>query len=57
MQIPHSLTFEASFYGWVDQHKGIIVSFKPQDYRMIGESLGMGFYYSLIGIDKVKKME
>ena len=55
--VPHSLTFEASFYGWVDPNKGVVTAFKQNDLRMIGESLGMGFYYSFIGIQKAKKRD
>ena len=55
MGLPRSLTFEASFYGWVDPNKGHNNSFKQHDFKMIGETLGMGFYYSLIGLDKAKK--
>ena len=54
--IPRSLTFQVSFYGWVDQ-KGMICSFKQHDLKAIGESLGMAFYYSLIGLEKAKKGE
>jgi len=46
-----------SFYGYHDTVKGSIYSFKQVDLRMIGESLGLGFYYFFIGIDKVKKNE
>jgi hypothetical protein len=51
------LTFEASFYGWFDPAKKIIQSFKQQDYYSIGEGLGMGLFYTFVGIEKAKKMQ
>lgn len=43
-----------SFYGWVDPIKQTNYSFKQSDLKNIGESLGIGFYYSLIGIEGAK---
>jgi hypothetical protein len=46
-----------SFYGWTDTVKETNYCFKQGDLRSIGESLGVGFYYSLIGIEQAKKYE
>ena len=48
------MTFEASFYGWQDNHNQNH-TFNTQNYRQMGESLAMGLYYSLIGVSKVRQ--
>jgi hypothetical protein len=34
--IPHSLTFEVSFYGWVDPQKEVNYTFRQTDLKLIG---------------------
>ena len=54
LNIPLSLTFETSFYGWVDAN-GQNHTFNAQHFRQLGESLGVGLYYSLLGVPRVKQ--